>query len=132
MAKYSLALKLVNVDAITGVLVRFDGSIKNPGKSSLFSKGDTPFDGDLEFSVNGRGHILKGEITFEPLNSEASFTTGGSTYSFVDPGIQKLKIRAANPNKSISVVLPTTQPFDHSLFQSGNFAFENVYSEPTL
>jgi hypothetical protein len=60
MTRYSLSVDLVNVDTITGVLVRFGGFIKDGKKSTTFSSGETPLRGDLLFDVSGPGRVLKG------------------------------------------------------------------------
>jgi hypothetical protein len=128
VTQYNLAVDLLNVDTITGVLVRFAGSIKDGKKSTMFSSGQTPLRGDLRFDIAGPGRILRGRLSFEPLNSAASFTSGGATYSFANPGSRKVKIRPSNPDRVVALSLPTSQPFTRTATMTASVLFHDFSS----
>lgn len=128
VTRYNLKVDLLNVDTITGVLVRFSGSIKDGKKSTTFSSGETPLRGDLEFDVSGPGRVLKGSVSFEPLNNMASFTSGGNTYSFVNPGSQKVRMRSSNPDKTVAFSIPTSQPLTRTAMMTSSLPFDDFSS----
>lgn len=117
VALYTLEVELKDVDLITGVTVTFAGKVKGSKKSTVFAQSETPFNGSINFLVRGKGDRLTGTLSFSSTDN-ASFVDEGITYSFINPGAQRVRIKEASPFKELSVKLSEASPISTIGFPS--------------
>ena len=131
VASYSLDVDLKDVDLITGVTVVFNGKVRGGGKTKVFAQSETPFKGSLNFLVRGKGDRLIGTLSFSSTEN-AIFKDEGITYSFINPGSQKIRIREDNPTKQLSIELSKDAPLPIASLMTSNQRDQEMISQLVL
>jgi hypothetical protein len=117
VALYTLEVELKDVDLITGVTVTFAGKVKGSKKPTVFAQSEAPFKGSINFLVRGKGDRLTGTLSFSSTDN-ASFVDEGITYSFINPGAQRVRIKENSPFKDLSIELSKASPKSAIVFPS--------------